>query len=66
MGSKADPVHAVLDYFEETELALAEQTFAIVRRILRRRQPSGAGAKKKAAGTPKAVRATAPVVSQVG
>jgi hypothetical protein len=37
MGSKPDPVLAVLNYFETADLALAQQAFVLARAILRKR-----------------------------
>jgi len=37
MGSKPDPVLAVLNYFETADLALAQQAMVLVRAILRKR-----------------------------
>jgi hypothetical protein len=40
MGRKRDPVLAVLAYFEEVELTLAQQALALAQAIVRKRAPS--------------------------
>lgn len=41
MSKKADPVLAVLRYFRETELPLAQQALAMATATVRERGPSG-------------------------
>lgn len=40
MGRKQDPIVPVLHYFENVELPLAQQALALVKEIVRKRQPA--------------------------
>jgi len=40
MSKKRDPVIAVLKYFQEAELPLAQQALALAQQVLRARQPT--------------------------
>ena len=54
MGSKPDPVLAVLNYFENAELVLAQQAFVLARAILRKRTTPARVPKPKPVKQPQA------------
>ena len=56
MSKRRDPVIAVLNYFEHTELPLAEQALALAQQIVKNRRPGATSrtrAKTKATTTTK-------------
>jgi len=53
MSRKKDPVIAVLNYFEDAELPLAQQALALAQRIVKRRAPQGPSRRPRAKVKPR-------------
>lgn len=62
MSRKQDPIHAVVRYFREAELPLAQQALSVVSAIVRERAPKG----RNNAPVKKTTRVTAPVPQPAG
>lgn len=52
MSRRRDPVLAVMQYFETADVALAQQTLAIVQAIVKRRAPKNSAKAKPAKTKP--------------
>jgi hypothetical protein len=63
MSKKRDPIVAVLNYFQQAELLLAEQALALAKEIVRARRPTTRASTTKAKAKPRTTEALAPIAN---
>ena len=63
MSKKRDPIVAVLRYFEDTELPLAQQALTLAKEIVRSRSPKSGSPRTAKPAKPRGVAPAAAAVS---
>jgi hypothetical protein len=63
MSKKRDPIVAVLNYFQQVDLLLAEQALALAKEIVRARRPTTRASTMKAKAKPRTTEPLAPMAS---